>query len=1122
MKKYILTILSVTALFILGSSLIRINSTDKIILINDPANEKLNKLMEYPYLNPADYDKFYGKLPRLYLHGTWKLKVVPNPGEKTLGPGEYVFDDEGMKQGFWKADYNILGWEDFYVPRRIMLKRDNSFGIKFIKNDTERDKLRNSIPPSRLSNLRVYAADGYSYQAVDFKVPPEQKGKRVILHFQAIDNLPVVYVNGTEVARPENIMAGGAVDFHWIDITENVKKDDINRLVVRTYNLFYDCEDALSPHFNNNGVWYPAWIEFWPELHAGRMKIIPVFPSGMLLEVPVINKGKTATRALKVRVEPWKGQATSAYDASGKVWEKEMPVQEFRAEDTTLVRFRMNLEGIRSWSPDSPYLYSVKIYDGDKLAGWETFGMRSLKRDQTQHILLNGMPVFLFGVSFDEGMFDEPYEARYYKGLFQGHADGQMMIRFNKNGFLQKLLEFYKSEVNVNAVLRAELLPEVFYQLCDEVGIMRIDEPNLADNSDVMNKGLVRNKFLLKGTLIGFSKDEMPAILKQWDAYSESFVKILYNHPSLIAWSTATEPWFKPKEWTRGTIEAITKQKDTTRLVCAQMSHFFNTENGKSLLWGKDGGFNEVDIDYTHNRPCTYNGSLGLEMVKSNPLTIHHWENLSREVYFSSGGGRPLLACPVLLMTQGIELYPPSDKIAPDLYNSKTGYNRKWLCRLLEEDSLYHYNMRFVAKLTGVYNLVSGNLMRDRYIAFEQQRLAEIFRINATLYRGLASSDVPLFASNVKMFRGDIMDPSIITTSVVSESMKRAYQRVLPVLDWHFKSHLFAGEGTKYTLFVVNDSDKKIARGEVLVRLLAIDGFSDKEEFKTAKEVFSTSIKTEQVSPAEKFSHEVLLNVPFSAEPGHYTIELVFKSSGKEIGRNQYPVVIGERLNTTVKTGKRIALYKSGNKSPEGTCEIMDKLNIQYNNIRDFNSLEKYDLLIIAPNSIDSLLIKNGTRIHDWISKGKKVLCLEQDYIGKYPFLQDFQTDISYTTPDKSGFHVAEPVRYDHPVFAGISNIKDWDVFNGATGNIYNSVIMPLTESVLLLGSNTVDAYWKWVTGTEKFKFGMVVAECREGEGICLLSQVIAVSRYDIDPVARKYLNQLLTYAASDSSGYGQ
>jgi hypothetical protein len=339
--------------------------------------------------------------------------------------------------------------------------------------------------------------------------------------------------------------------------------------------------------------------------------------------------------------------------------------------------------------------------------------------------------------------------------------------------------------------------------------------------------------------------------------------------------------------------------------------------------------------------------------------------------------------------------------------------------------------------------------------------------------------------------------------------MKRAYQRVLPVLDWHFKTHLFAGEKADYTLYVINDSEKDIAGGEVTIRLLAVSGFADLKEISAAKKVLESVIKTDLLRPSEKFSRNVELAIPEGLNPGSYTIELKLKA-GSLITTNRYPVVIGNRSIPALKNNKKIAVYCGGRKQDDIT-HILKKINILHNVVSEFSSLKDYDILIVAPNSFDSTLVKSGSQINEWVLKGKKVLCLEQDYLGSYPFLKGYRTDGS-NNPNKAGFHVAEPVRFNHPVLSGISNIKDWDVLNGELGNVYKYIIMPLDESVLMLGANTVDYYYKWVTARDKFIFGMALAECNEGKGKCLLSQVIAVSRYDTDPVARKYLNQLLEY----------
>jgi beta-galactosidase len=164
-------------------------------------------------------------------------------------------------------------------------------------------------------------------------------------------------------------------------------------------------------------------------------------------------------------------------------------------------------------------------------------------------------------------------------------------------------------------------------------------------------------------------------------------------------------------------------------------------------------------------------------------------------------------------------------------------------------------------------------------------------------------------------------------------------------------------------------------------------------------------------------------------------------------------------------------------------------------------------MVIICPGAFGANLEKQAETLHSWLEKGGKLLCMEQKAVGKVPFLNQLRLEAS----NKSA---AEPVEPTHPAFVRLERIKDMDTMNGNNGGAFTHMIMPPSEAVLALAWNQVD-----MDSAAQARLAMSVAEIRESEGVCLMNQLLVTSRYDSDPQARRFVQQLIAYFVSPEMG---
>ena len=173
-----------------------------------------------------------------------------------------------------------------------------------------------------------------------FTLPESFKGRRIILHFEAVDWQCEVYVNSVKAGGH----TGGYCPFEF-DITDCLK-DGENELIVRVY----DPTDSgwqqrgkqvhKSKGFwytSTSGIWQPVWLEPVAENHIQKIRTTPDIDKGVLsLKVDTSAPGGRLTaKVLKDGSEIFSGEI-------GR--ECEIPIND-----------------LRLWSPEDPFLYDLEI-----------------------------------------------------------------------------------------------------------------------------------------------------------------------------------------------------------------------------------------------------------------------------------------------------------------------------------------------------------------------------------------------------------------------------------------------------------------------------------------------------------------------------------------------------------------------------------------------------------------------------------------------------------------------------------------------------------------------------------------------------------------------------------------
>lgn len=205
----------------------------------------------------------------------------------------------------------------------------------------------------------------------------------------------------------------------------------------------------------------------------------------------------------------------------------------------SMLKFESSLSNIKLWSHETPNLYSLTLTlfkKGEVVDQIESeIGFRSLSISDKQELLLNGKPIIIKGVNVVE---HDPIHGKYVP-----------------KERIEKTLKLLKQN-NFNTV-RTSHYPAspYFYKLCDEYGILVIDEANVESHG--MRYGA---ESLAKDST--WEKAHVERI--------EAMVERDKNHPCVIMWSFGNEAG--------NGVNMVAMQKRTKEIDTSRPTHYHSSE----------------------------------------------------------------------------------------------------------------------------------------------------------------------------------------------------------------------------------------------------------------------------------------------------------------------------------------------------------------------------------------------------------------------------------------------------------------------------------------------------------------------------------------------------------------
>ncbi|WP_377895903.1 glycoside hydrolase family 2 TIM barrel-domain containing protein [Alteromonas sp. R78001] len=363
-----------------------------------------------------------------------------------------------------------------------------------------------------------YHGGGTAWYRKHFVYDTSWQGKHVWLQFDGVYMNSEVWINGHHLGnRPY-----GYISFQY-ELSKYLKQGD-NVISLRV-------DNELQPSarwYHPGGIYAPVKLAILNPVHVKHNSLFIHTPSvGQETEVAVsfeVNDSAQNISEYELRY--------ALYDQDNKqILTHLTPLKNVSraVNEKTAYALSFNLPGAKRWNPHNAYLYrlALTILDNGKVIDSQTakFGVRDIEWKTDTGFWINGENVKIKGV------------AEHYEGGPVGGAWTKPLLRWK--------LSLLK-EMGVNAIRTGHNpYPTMFYELCDELGIMVMDE--VFDGW----KQKARHDYGRYHFNEWWEKD-----LTEWVTRNR-------NHPSIIIYSVGNE--------THGDIvtelAAAVKKHDPTRLV---------------------------------------------------------------------------------------------------------------------------------------------------------------------------------------------------------------------------------------------------------------------------------------------------------------------------------------------------------------------------------------------------------------------------------------------------------------------------------------------------------------------------------------------------------------------------
>lgn len=353
-----------------------------------------------------------------------------------------------------------------------------------------------------------------------------KNNERQLLNFEGVDYKCMVWVNG----KLAGSHIGGNLPFSF-DVTELIKSGT-NELKLRVIDGSDDPDLYQlrgKQKRDNKGIWYtpssgiwaPVWIERVPQTYIQSVKILADMYGELKAEATI--GGKQQKAQLQVTVLDADKVVASKKGICGNVL--------------------LSVKNAKLWSPSSPFLYDVKIEivgeNGEIVDEVSSYtGFRSVGKESDENgnwqFTLNGEKIFHLG----------PLDQGWWPGSFLLPPSDEAIVyemEFLKKAGFNMIRKHKKSEIRR------------YYYHADRLGfVIWQDQTSGGSGGSEWPKWkrlhMEREDYVAERPQQWNPGDALDADWPDWahNQYKvelKSLIDVLYNHPSVVVWTTFNERW---------------------------------------------------------------------------------------------------------------------------------------------------------------------------------------------------------------------------------------------------------------------------------------------------------------------------------------------------------------------------------------------------------------------------------------------------------------------------------------------------------------------------------------------------------------------------------------------------
>ena len=447
--------------------------------LKDPGYFRENRLDPHAdytvYRSEAEADAGVSSL-RMSLNGQWKFFYARNP--KQVVPG------------FEQPDYDCSGWADITVPAHIQTE---GYGVPQYCNVQYpwdgHETLSPGELPERFNPVACYVKT--------FRLPAGMTGKRLFVSFRGAESGLAVWLNGKYIG-----FSGDSFTPHEFELTDALA-DGENKLACRVYRWCAGSWLEDQDFLRFSGLYREVYLYAVPEAHI-RDLTWTAEPDADMTRGILNWTAKTEAPAGSRFCLRLKRDGETVAEASAETGGE------------TETRGTLEVENVRLWSAEDPFLYTVEAEMVSPAGETEFLRLKAgFRRIEIRNsvILVNGTRVV-------------------FKGVNRHDFCGETGRAVTAEKIRRDLILMKRN--NINAV-RTSHYPNSgeLYRLCDELGIYVIDENNMESHGmwDMYWNGRTDKVF--------------PGDFHEWEPLLLDRVRSMIgrdrNHPCVLIWSCGNE-----------------------------------------------------------------------------------------------------------------------------------------------------------------------------------------------------------------------------------------------------------------------------------------------------------------------------------------------------------------------------------------------------------------------------------------------------------------------------------------------------------------------------------------------------------------------------------------------------